>query len=140
MGRWKNRLMGAAIAVLGLFVLVLAYNFVTRVTLLPDQEDGTAQEIIQVEVRNGCGIGGLAGVMTLFLREHGYDVVEVGDYESFNVARSMVIDRVGNLETARKVAEELGIRQVEQDIRPEYFLDASVVIGLDYETLRPFKE
>lgn len=132
--------MGAAIAVLGLVVLVLAYNFVTRVTLLPDQEDRTAREIIQVEVRNGCGIDGLAGVMTQFLREHGYDVVEVGDYEAFNVARSMVIDRVGNLETARKVAEELGIRQVEQDIRPEYFLDASVVIGLDYKTLRPFKE
>ena len=132
--------MGAAIAVLGLFVLVLAYSFVTRVTLLPDQEEATAQEIIQVEVRNGCGIGGLAAVLTQFLREHGYDVVEVGDYESFNVARSMVIDRVGNLETARKVAEELGIQQVEQDIRPEYFLDASVVIGLDYETLRPFKE
>ncbi len=132
--------MGAAIAVLGLFVLVLAYSFVTRVTTLPDQEDGAVRDIIQVEVRNGCGIGGLAGVMTLFLREHGYDVVEVGDYESFDVPRSMVIDRVGNLETARKVAEELGIEQVEQDIRSEYFLDASVVIGLDYETLRPFKE
>ena len=132
--------MGAAIAVLGLFVLVLAYSFVTRVSTLPDQEDGAVRDIIQVEVRNGCGIGGLAGVMTLFLREHGYDVVEVGDYESFDVLRSMVIDRVGNLETARKVAEELGIEQVEQDIRPEYFLDASVVIGLDYETLRPFKE
>ena len=140
MGRWKNRFMGAAIAVLGLFVLVLAYSFVTRVATHPDQEDGAVRDIIQVEVRNGCGIGGLAGVMTLFLREHGYDVVEVGDYESFDVPRSMVIDRVGNLETARKVAEELGIEQVEQDIRPEYFLDASVVIGLDYETLRPFKE
>ena len=140
MGRWKNRFMGAAIVILGLFVLLLAYSFVTRVILLPDQGDGTAREIIQVEVRNGCGIGGLAGVMTQFLREHGYDVVEAGDYESFNVPRSMVIDRVGNLETARKVAEELGIQQIEQDIRPEYFLDASVVIGMDYETLRPFRE
>ncbi len=132
--------MGAAIAVLGLFALVLAYSFVTRVATLPDREDGLVTEIIQVEVRNGCGIEGLAGAMTLFLREHGYDVVGVGDYESFEAPRSMVIDRVGNLEMARKVAQELGIEQVEQDIRPEYFLDASVVIGLDYETLRPFKE
>lgn len=130
--------MGAAIVAFGCLAFVLAYGLVTRVATLPDGQNKTVPDIVQVEVRNGCGIDGLAGAMAAFLRERGYDVVATGDYESFGVARSMVIDRVGDMEAARKVAEALGIRQVEQDIRPEYFLDASVVIGLDYETLHPF--
>ncbi len=130
--------MGAAIAALGFFAFVLVYGFVTRVATLPDRQDEIPRDVIQVEVRNGCGVDGLAGAMAVFLRERGYDVVETGDYESFGVARSIVIDRVGDMETARKVAEALGVQQIEQDIRPEYFLDASVVIGLDYETLHPF--
>ncbi len=132
--------MGAAIAVLGFLAFVLAYGFVTRVATLPDRQNKTARDIVQVEVRNGCGVDGLAGAMATFLRERGYDVVETGDYETFGVARSMVIDRVGDMEAARKMAEALGIRQIEQDIRPDYFLDASVVIGLDYETLHPFRK
>ena len=132
--------MGAAIAALGFFAFLLAYGFVTRVATLPGRQDETVRDIVQVEVRNGCGVDGVAGAMASFLRERGYDVVETGDYETFGVARSMVIDRVGDMETARKVAETLGVQQVEQDIRPEYFRDASVVIGLDYETLHPFRE
>lgn len=132
--------MGAAIAALGLLAFMLAYGFATRVATLPDRQGETDRGFVQVEVRNGCGVDGLAGAMASFLRERGYDVVETGDYESFGVARSMVIDRVGDMETARKVAAALGIQQVEQGIRPEYFLDASVVIGLDYETLHPFSE
>lgn len=136
----------AAIVVFGVLVLALAYSLVTRVLaprVDPVREENTGQlvgEIIQVEVRNGCGVAGLAARTTLFLRDHGFDVVEVGDYESFDVALSKVVDRVGDLASARKVAAVLGIPEdrVEQDIRPEYYLDASVVIGRDYEALRPF--
>ncbi len=138
----------AAILVLGTLAIVLAYSLVTRVTaprvdpLREDDGGPLVGEIIQVEVRNGCGVSGLAARTTLFLRDHGFDVVEVGDYESFDVVNSKVIDRVGDLASARKVAAVLGIPEdrVEQDIRPEYYLDASVVIGRDYDGLRPFDE
>lgn len=143
---WASRSTSVVIVVLGLVVAVLAYSLVTRVLaprVDPVRESEAGQlvgEIIQVEVRNGCGISGLAGRTTRFLRDNGFDVVEVGDYESFDVDRSMVIDRVGDPASARKVAAVLGIPEdrVEQDIRPDYYLDASVVIGRDYETLRPF--
>lgn len=136
----------AAIGVLGVVAIALAYSLVTRVLaprVDPVRENNAGElvgDIIQVEVRNGSGVSGLAAHTTLFLRDHGFDVVEVGDYESFDVSHSKVIDRVGDLPSARKVAVVLGIAEdrVEQDIRPEYYLDASVVIGLDYETLRPF--
>jgi len=99
-------------------------------------------DIIQLEVRNGCGVDGVAARTTRYLRAHGFDVVEVGDYTSFDVPYSMVIDRVGDLEAARKVAAVLGIpeERVRQQIQPDLFLDASVIIGKDYAQLAPFRE
>ncbi|MEX1054578.1 MAG: LytR C-terminal domain-containing protein [Rhodothermales bacterium] len=140
--------MTAVLVVLGIAVGVLLYGFVARMVaprVDPLREDNPAQlvgDIIQVEVRNGCGISGLAHETTMFLRRHGFDVVDVGDYTSFDNEHSLVIDRVGDLESARKVATVLGIpeERIRQDIQPEYYLDASVVIGKDYESLRPFKQ
>lgn len=138
--------MNAALLILGTAVVVLAYSLVTRAfapRVDPHRASETGAlvgEIIQVEVRNGCGVSGLAAETTMYLRRMGFDVVEVGDYSSFDQQYSLVIDRVGDLESARKVAAALGIpeERVVQEIRPEYYLDASVVIGLDYESLRPF--
>jgi hypothetical protein len=51
-----------------------------------------------------------------------------------------VIDRVGDLESAKKVAAVLNIpeERVTQDIRRDYYLDASIIIGHDYNRLEPF--
>ena len=98
-------------------------------------------DIIQVEVRNGCGISGLAADLTDFLRRQGYDVVEVGDYESFDIEYTIVYDRSGNREAALALARSMGLPEdrVLQELRPEFYLDASVVIGRDYEQFAPFK-
>ena len=140
-------LLNLAIGVIGITVLVLLYALVAR-SFLPRtdavREANPAQlvgDILQIEVRNGCGVSGLAATATMFLRERGFDVVEVGDYDRFDVERSMVIDRVGDLEAARKVAAALGMDEsrVHQDVRPDLYLDASVILGKDYETLEPFE-
>ena len=145
--RVKNGLLNAGLLVVGLSVMVLLYGLVTR-TLVPSpdpQRTSAATElvgsIIQVEVRNGAGVDRLAAETTHFLRERGFDVVDVGNYESFQQERSVVIDRVGDPEAARKVAKALGLPadRVQQDIRRQYYLDASVIIGHDYEQLRPFQ-
>jgi hypothetical protein len=127
--------------------MVLLYGLVTR-TLVPpaspERPDASTElvgTIIQVEVRNGAGVDRLAAEATHFLRERGFDVVDVGNYETFQQERSIVIDRVGDPEAAQKVAEALGLppSRVRQDIRRQYYLDASVVIGHDYKQLRPFQ-
>jgi hypothetical protein len=150
MGSGRLRLSGIAmntvLAVLGVLVIFLVYGLVTRFLaprVDPVRDANPAQlvgEIIQVEVRNGCGVTGLAARTTMYLRRHGFDVVEVGDYHSFDEERSKVIDRVGDLASAMKVATVLGIpeEQVVQEIRLDYFLDVTIVIGKDYATLRPF--
>ena len=146
-GRIKNGLLNTGLLVVGLGVMVLLYGLVTR-TLTPSPDPQRSDEttklvgsIIQVEVRNGAGVDQLAAQTTHYLRERGFDVVDVGNYSSFQQERSVVIDRVGDLEAARKVAEALGLPtdRVRQDIRRQYYLDASVIIGHDYKQLRPFQ-
>lgn len=141
-------LLNVSLVVLGLATLILIYALAARF-LFPRTDPmreanpaGLVGEYIQVEVRNGCGVSGLAGRMTKYLRRHGFDVVEVGDHTSFDEPYSYVVDRVGDLEAARKVALALGIPEtrVRQEIRPEYFLDATIVIGKDYASLRPFRD
>lgn len=145
--RVRNGLLNAALVVGGLSVMVLLYALVTR-TLLPQPSPERPSDstelvggIIQVEVRNGAGVDRLAAETTHYLRERGFDVVDVGNYDTFTQERSVVIDRVGDPEAARKVAEALGLSpdRVRQEIRRQYYLDASVIIGHDYEQLRPFQ-
>ncbi|MFP4228393.1 MAG: LytR C-terminal domain-containing protein [Salinivenus sp.] len=153
MASWQTRvgngILNAALLAGGLVVAVLLYAVASRTfvsTPSPDRpsEDTTALvgSVIQVEVRNGVGTEGLAARTTQFLRDHGFDVVDVGNDSSFDQQQSVVIDRVGNTEAARKVAEALGLpaSRVRQDIRRQYYLDASVVIGQDYDDLRPFEQ
>ena len=129
-------------------MLVLLYALVTR-SLWPRTDaqreanpSGLVGGIIQVEVRNACGVSGLAGDLTQYLREAGFDVVEVGDHSSFDVQQTVVVDRTGDLEAARKVAMALGLPEgrVRQDIQPSYYLDASILIGHDYAILPPFQQ
>lgn len=146
--RVRNGLLNGALVVGGLSVMVLLYALVTR-TFLPQPSPERSSDstelvggIIQVEVRNGAGVDRLAAETTHYLRKRGFDVVDVGNYDTFAQERSVVIDRVGDPEAARKVAEALGLSpdRVRQEIRRQYYLDASVIIGHDYEQLRPFRD
>ncbi len=146
--RVKNGLLNTGLFVLGLSVMALLYGLATR-TLLhspdpqrPSESTELVGSIIQVEVRNGAGIDDLAAETTHYLRNRGFDVVDVGNYGSFEQKQSVVIDRVGDPEAAQTVAEALGLPsdQVRQDIRRQYYLDASVIIGKDYKQLRPFQD
>ncbi len=97
--------------------------------------------VIQLDVLNGCGARGAGAKFTKFLRGSGFDVVEMKNYGSSRVARTIVIDRVGNLEAARRVAAALGVAEsnVVQQLNPDYFVDVSVVIGEDHVSLNPGK-
>ncbi len=98
----------------------------------------SSKSVIQIDVLNGCGVSGTGQRMTSFLRAAGYDVVDMGNYKTFDVKQSLVIDRSGNAEIARKIASDLGIDPVHvvQQISPEYFVTASVVLGKDFKSLR----
>lgn len=144
--RWTGRLLNAALFAGGILVAVLLYGLVSQYVApenAPEPQADAATpvgDIIQVEVRNGIGVSGLAGEVTHYLRRQGFDVVEVGNLSSFEGPNSIVVDRVGNLEAAKRVAAALGIpeERVTQEIQLDLYLDASVIIGQDYRDLKPF--
>jgi hypothetical protein len=141
--------LNAVIVLLAVLVLLLTYSLVLRTIIRPPVEPGRAGSAvagvgstIQLDVLNGCGSSGAASHITAYLRARGFDVVEMRNYRSFDVAESMVVDRTGNLENARRVAYAVGIprSKIVQQINPDYYVDVSVVVGRDYQTLNPLQQ
>lgn len=87
---------------------------------------------IRVEVLNGGGTAGAARDATDALRDRGFDVVYFGNARSFDRDSSEVLDRVGNLENARAVADALRIRIVRSEPDENLYLDVTVVLGKDW--------
>ncbi|MCY3615234.1 MAG: LytR C-terminal domain-containing protein [Bacteroidetes bacterium] len=99
-------------------------------------------DMYQVEVRNGVGVNGVAERMRGYLRSKGYDVVGVGNHRSFDVEKTIIVDRIDNLAIAQQVAASLGLPQdrISKDVRDEFHLDVSIIIGKDYGMIPPFSE
>jgi hypothetical protein len=141
-----NLLLNVSIFLLSVLILYMLYSLYVRLfhrqidSINPAGEQ-VASDMIQVDVLNGCGVGGVGDRFTDFLRNNGIDVVKVGNYISNDVGESLIIDRTGNLANAYKVAKTLGIKNenVIQQLNKEYFLDVTIVIGRDYFNLSPFK-
>lgn len=124
----------------------MVYSLYIKLSYKGDQEPVApdakgAEDIIQVDVRNGCGVSGVADRYTDYLRSKGFDVADIGNYVSSDVDETLIIDRIGNMANAYKVAKSLGIKNenVIQQLNRDYFIDVTVVIGKDYFLLTPFK-
>ena len=132
-----------AIVVLLLVVAYLAYSFVLRLTVAPSLDpvrDGDPQgKPIQVEVINGSGAAKVASRFTQYLRGRGYDVVDVRNYHRSDVRESIVIARTTSPRNAEKVAVALGVAEARiiQVSCADYYVDVSVVVGRDYQSLKP---
>ncbi len=140
----SNLFLNITIIVLVLIVGFLAYSLFAKIKASSEIENIQKQKstaMIQVEVLNGCGVTGVADKFTDFLRKQHFDVVQEGNYRSFDVDNTLVIDRTGNLQVAEKVAEALGVKKknVIQQVDKDYLLDVSVVIGRDFNSLNPMK-
>lgn len=133
----------AIISFLAVLLLVLLASLFTRIIyprIVTERDDSNSElisEIIQIEVLNGCGVNGIANNFTSLLRTNGFDVVETGNFDNFDVEKSMVISRSGTMKHAYQIAKVLGIEEVHvlREESDDYYLDASIVIGADYESL-----
>jgi hypothetical protein len=106
------------------------------------RETDTTRVPLQINILNGCGTAGVGNTMTKFCRQAGYDVVEMGNYKSFDVSESMVIDRIGKIDDVKRLAALIGIKQknVVQQFSNDHMVSATVVIGKDYKELSPWKQ
>lgn len=140
---FQHLLLNSAIGFLGVLLLLLLFGLGSRLlypTIISERsapDPALVSEVIQLEVLNGCGVPGIATRYTGSLREFGFDVVETGNFDHFEVDNSIVISRSGNLENAQRVAQALGISEnrVIREQSPEFYLDVTLVIGADFESL-----
>lgn len=130
------------IAVLGAVVVAFLGSLVWRlinppVSPLVNEDD--PRSTIQVDVVNASGRQG-AGRHTLeFLRERGFDVVEISSIGD-RPKHSQVIDRMGDKASARKIANALGIADtlIVTEIDSMRFVRATIMLGSDIDKLEPF--
>lgn len=136
-------LLNAAIGFLSVLLFVLIIALLFRVVYPRIQSERAAVDpvlisnIIQLEVLNGCGVPGIATRFTTTLRGYGFDVVESGNFDNFDMAETILISRNGNMQNANRVARALGIPEdrILLEKSTDFYLDATLVIGSDYQSL-----
>jgi hypothetical protein len=151
----KHYSINILIILIAAICILLLYFFFARITSTKQE---TTKEVIdtvnnrvtkqptgqtlQIDIQNGTGVQGLADKFADYLLSHGCDVVDKGNFSTSDIKNSMVIDRKGNSKNAKRFASILGIseKNVIEQKNDNYLLDATVVIGMDYSQLKPFKE
>jgi hypothetical protein len=86
---------------------------------------------IRVQVLNATDTRGLARRATVFLRDRGFDVVEVATAPASRES-TLVIDRSGHPSWAQLVARAMGSVQVESRLDSSRYLDVTVLVGRDW--------
>ena len=129
---------GLILAVILIISIVIAYSLIVRKDD-PVIVEGVRTRAIQLDVRNGTNVPGLAQRVTSYLRSKGFDVVEIGNTDSLGLENTLVLDRTGNREAALRVATALGLddSHVIGRIDRTLYLEVSVHLGNDLRSFSP---
>ncbi len=132
-----------------LFVTLLVMSFTNRVIISPPVDSQLEEnieklnnlEVIQVSVLNSTTINGLANKARNYMQLRNFDVVEIGNFPE-QAPKSMIIDRMGDFASAKKVAKVFGIADslIVTEIDSSLFVRTSIVIGQDYPKLPFFNQ
>jgi hypothetical protein len=128
---------GACVAFIASFVLGLGGgggSAVTRGTPAAERTAAARPPVRagRVEVLNASGRVGLARHVTGLLRDDHFDVVSFGNAPASAGDSSVVIARVHSDAVARAVGRALGISSIRTERDTALFLDATVIVGVDW--------
>lgn len=102
-----------------------------------ETDTASADEPARVEVLNGAGEPGIAETTAERLRSRGFDVVFYGNADHFDYPATRVIARSERTGAARRIARAMRIDSVRNELRPDLYLDATVILGGDWEQHLP---
>ena len=134
---------GLALLVLILLAAVIATRTATRHLGVvqrrpPPDVNAPADTRVRVQVLNATTLRGLARRATLHLRDRGFDVLEIGTAPEQRDS-TLVLDRSGHPEWAKRVAEALGGARVESRPDSSRYLDVTVLLGRSWRApAQPF--
>ncbi|MDR2807474.1 MAG: LCP family protein [Spirochaetaceae bacterium] len=108
-------------------------------------DQGESERVWSVEVLNGTTANGLAGRTAELLRDFGYDVVTVGNADSSDYEKTIIIDHSGSIQMVQTFADIIRCKNITYEVpevkKPdddelynfEYRLDFTVIIGRDFD-------
>lgn len=129
---------------LGLVNAVLIFSFVSkhfltgdeRMLSSPEEVNDALPVVVKIEVLNGCGIQGVAKKWADHLRAAGFDPVNVTNYDSSNIPRTIIYDRESNAcKNGIAVAKSLGLPReyVAYQQSDQRMVAVTVIIGQDQD-------
>ncbi len=89
----------------------------------------------EIQVLNSCGISGAAAKVRDYLREKGFDVVEVGDDRLWNYEETVIALRNPHWAGAEPLARALQTENIIPLRNKRKLVDATVFIGKDFHKL-----
>jgi hypothetical protein len=120
-------ILGSVVVVVGGAALLL----MARPTVSASRAEAPPGVRIRVQVLNATPTRGLARRATGYLRDRGFDVVDVATAPEARDS-TLVIDRSGHLEWAQLVARALGGAAIESRLDSSRYLDVTVLVGRDW--------
>ncbi|MFA5404361.1 MAG: LytR C-terminal domain-containing protein [Ignavibacteria bacterium] len=149
-----NYTLNIVIILLGVLCVYLVFSLVTNTFLNKNKSENNIKDStktgvthqpnlsVQVDVQNGTGENRVGAIFRDYLKKKGYDVVDLGNYKSNDVYKTIIIDRTGDTKKAQRIAEVLGVssRNIIQQINRDLYLDATIVIGKDFNDLKPYTD
>lgn len=104
---------------------------------------------ISIEILNGTPRNGLASRTSQVFKSFGYDVVHVGNADHFSYEQTTVIDRVGDINKAQKIASVINCKRIDTEISEKKMtiddietnevgqvlenIDVTVILGKDFD-------
>ncbi len=132
-------------AIVAIFALVFIYgaSFAIRITHGFSKTVEMPEYSIRLQILNGCGQNGVASrlaqrIPAIIRLPLEVSVLEVGDFDSYDVKKTFIISREKDLSQSEAFAKQLGIegnviyRPLEDNYRG---ITTTLVIGEDYTTL-----
>lgn len=106
-------------------------------------KDTTVQErVYALEILNGTETQGLATNTSSLYQNFGYDVVRVGNADTGEYDKTVIVDRIGNPSVAQAVAKVIQCENIQQtDVQPaaaddyatEAVMDFTIILGRDFD-------
>jgi len=140
----NNFLIKISITLCAILSLLMLFSLVVRLNSTPldthinkKNQKGGFNNTIQLNVLNATGEPGIASKTRNHLRKLGFDVVEIGNYET-RLDTTIIIDRLGDKLSAFKLSRAIGLdeKKIITDIDYSLYLRATIVLGKDYSNLR----
>jgi hypothetical protein len=134
----RRAVLGIVVATTFAATAATATSLAARRSPADVRNTAAASSRIRVQVLNATQTRGLARRAMLYLRDQGFDVVELGT-ASPTRDTSLVLDRSGHADYAKQVAAAMGGARVEARADSSRYLDVTVLIGRSWRApAQPF--